>query len=124
MCGTHPGLTFTTLAALCLLGGCTQRPEFSEREEITELIPEARTFANQQLANRFGSVTAPIAWEQLPLQFHSATATIGDDPGQRKFEINISEESLSIEPGDELLWYTGELRNQMAGVVQEYDGET
>ena len=86
MCGTHHNLTITTLATFILLAGCSaQQPEFREREETSDLIPPAQTYVRDYLNDNFGSPTEMVAWERLPVEYHAATATVGEDPGTSQF---------------------------------------
>ena len=125
MCGTHHNLTITTLAGLLLFAGCSaQQPEFRERAETADLIPPAQDYLRDHLSTNFGTPTEMVAWERLPVQYHAAIATIGEDPGKSQFTVDISEQSLPIEAGDELFWYSGDSPNQIVGTVGEYDAET
>lgn len=110
---------------LVLLAGCSaQQPQFRERAGTEDLIPEAQRYVREQLADKFGSPTASVAWERLPLRFHAATATVGDDPGAREFTVDVTEQTLPVEPGDEVLWLSGALLQHEPGIVANYDSET
>jgi mono/diheme cytochrome c family protein len=125
VCGTHNNLKVIALAALVLFAGCSaQQPEFRERDETADLIPPAQTYVRDYLNENFGTPTDMVAWERLPVRYHAAVATVGENPGDDEFTLNISEQSLPIEPGDELFWYSGDPPNQVSGVVTEYDPET
>src|SRR5690606_2825920 len=97
---------FAAVAALCGCGG--QRAEFTDREEVAELIPEAQEHVHKVLVGddeqvgHFGTPTNSVAWERLPVRFHGATGVFVENPsdGQEPLtalKVNLIEQNRPIE---------------------------
>ena len=114
------GLWNISIAALILLAGCGgQRAEFTSREELDELIPEAQAHVqtvlngDEEFVGYFGSPTNSVAWERLAVQFHGATGVYGEPPEEgasdaATFPISLVESNRPIEAGQEFVWLSGD----------------
>jgi len=74
-----PRIALGALLLASLVSGCGSREaQFSSRAEVQELMPEARHYVHEVLAQNFGTPTNSVAWERMPIRFHAATGSIAE----------------------------------------------
>ncbi len=127
--GPYVALALLLTAALLPVSGCSDgRASFTSRDELSELAPFAREYVEEQIAEHFGTPTAPVIWEELPLTVHAAEArvvkTSSGQAGIRTLTVNVSEETLDIEPGMEVMFLSGERLGEESGWIEEFDSAT
>ena len=76
--GTARMATWAVLLAAFAAGCGTREAKFAPRAEVRDLMPEAKDYVHEVLAQNFGTPTHSVAWERLPIRFHSATGSIAE----------------------------------------------
>ena len=119
----HPYILIVSSAAL--LAGCGGGDvEFTNRDEFADLIPEVQEHIQTKVLDaHFGTPTSMIAWERLPLDYHAAQGTLVEASGS-SLTLNVTEQSLPIEPGQLLTWLSGDYFGSPPTTVKEYDDAT
>ncbi|MGD9857173.1 MAG: c-type cytochrome [Planctomycetaceae bacterium] len=112
------------LAATAGCGG--QRAEFTNRDDVNVLIPEAQKHVKQVLDDHFGAPTDSVAWERLPVQFHGATGVFAENAADgtgevSKLKVNLVERNRPIEAGQDLYWVSGKYAGQQQPRVVSFD---
>ena len=116
----NPSRNVVLALALVTVVGCGA-PQFSNREEMQELIPPAQEFVQQVLDNHFGSVTEMVAWERLPLTMHLAEGKVAEAIDEREIRVDIAEPHGEITAGLEFLAFGDEVE---VGVIRDWDEES
>lgn len=98
---------WTLVACVCTVAGCSQRErDVDARSEAARLIEPAREKVDEALSRYFGTPSAPVAWEKLPVEFHGVRATIVSlserDPA--KLELKIDYQTHPVEAGQTVVW--------------------
>jgi mono/diheme cytochrome c family protein len=113
------------LLVLLAASGCGRpTPHFVPRTDASALIPEAQEYVNQVLEQNFGTPTDSVLWERLPVRYHAAAGTVAAGPTADAVILNVAEQNLPIQPGDEVLWLSGPALQQPSGWIRSYDPET
>ncbi|REJ91869.1 MAG: cytochrome c [Planctomycetota bacterium] len=101
-----PLLIIVPLCLAVFMTGCgSSGIEFREREETAELIPPAQDYMEELLAEHFGSPTASVAWEKLPINYHAATATVDEAGESGSVTLANIGRTLPINEGQQILWF-------------------
>lgn len=116
----NPSRKVILALALVTVVGCGD-PQFSNRDEMQELIPPAQNFVQQVLDNHFGSVTEMVAWERLPLTMHLAEGKVAEAIDEREIRVDIAEPHGDIEAGLEFLAFGEDVE---VGVIRAWDEES
>lgn len=121
--------------AACLLavlaGGCTEapQPEFVIRDTTQDLIPEARGAVEKTLLTYFGTPTAVVAWERLPLKFGGATGEVESVEGTKvvvRWDEGREPTAVQSAPGSAVVWPGEGARSGKVGAsdtVAAYDAD-
>lgn len=131
----HRNLCRSGCWAACLLtgliGGCTEAPqqEFAIRETTRDLIPEARAAVESSLLTYFGTPTAAVAWERLPLKFGGAVGQVESVDGPNvvvQWDEGHAPTPAQSAPGSPVVWPGSGVRSGKVGAgdtVAAYDPE-
>lgn len=99
--------------AVCLaaaaVAGCTEapQPEFVVRDTTQDLIPEARAAVEKTLLTYFGTPTAVVAWERMPLHFGGATGVVESVDGAKvvvKWDEGHAPTAAQAAVGSPVVW--------------------
>jgi len=105
---SRAGFWALVIVASTSWSGCSPaKPEFTPRAERAELIPDAQDYMDQLMEQHFGTPTEMVAWERWPIHYHAAAGAVGAEPAADRLTINISEQWLEIEPGQEVTLLSG-----------------
>jgi len=124
------GLLIIGAAVLAAISGCGgKRAEFSNREEINDLIPEAQEHVREVLDRHFGSPVNSVAWERMPVRYHGAAGSFAENLSEgseslTKLKVNLTEQNRPIETGQELVWVSGKYVGERSPHVVSFDEET
>ncbi len=124
------GLLIFSAAALATIVGCGgQSAEFKNRDDLSELIPEAQTHVHEVLDEHFGSPLDSVAWERMPVHFHGAVGVFAENTADgsdelTKLSVALAELNRPIEPGQELVWVSGKYVGQPSPQVVSFDAKT
>jgi len=114
-----------------LIGGCTEAPqqEFAIRETTRDLIPEARAAVETSLLTYFGTPTAAVAWERLPLKFGGAVGQVESVDGPKvvvQWDAGHAPTPAQSTSGSPVVWPGSGVRSGRVGAgdtVAAYDSE-
>jgi len=111
--------TFVLLTICVSVVGCSGKPQFSNREELSDLEPYAQEYVHQILDNHFGEPTEMIVWDRLPLNVHLGQGRVAET-GKRNVTFEVNEPHHAIVPGTEILWTSGDNVGQESGWIREW----
>lgn len=97
-----------------LLVGCADPPAFEPRAETRSLIEPAQQDVIARLDARFGTVAEPIAWEELPVEFHGAKGTATPIGDGRTFQLDLAYLTQPISEDQQVAWVDGD----QAGILR------
>ena len=123
MSGNHLLKVAPICLAVALVGCGDSEIEFRPREETAELIPPAQDYMHELLEKHFGTPTAAVAWEALPIRYHAATAQV-DEAENGQYKLADIDQVLPIEAGQQILWFGDESVRGGHGVLTEFDEES
>ncbi len=85
--------------------GCGRtEPQFSYREGLS---PRVQEYVRTTVDEKFGTPHKIRVWDKLPIQAHTALATVGEGSKDNSLVVDISGASRPIEPGTEVVWVGG-----------------
>ncbi len=111
-------------ACVSLVCGCGRTdPQFSYREGLS---PRVQEFVRTSVDQKFGTPHKIRVWDKLPLQPHTAIATVGDGSKDTDLTVQLAETHGEIRKGQEVTWIGGTVmpRGSVAVSVDTFDKET
>lgn len=116
-------LTIIGILAATALAGCS-KPQFSNREQFSELEPYAQEYVQNVLDTYFGEPADMVVWDKLPLDAHDGVGKVGANVGDRNIQLDIAEPHHEILPGTEIRWTSGALADRESGWIRTWMEES